>query len=346
MAQKLTVLGVALVMLFSVANLAGCGIGSDFAAYKTTAKVELDNYATIMMQKNNYDDEGLMAIARFVEAGKNAIDAAATKPAVNSARDAAKADINKVSLKEASGAFYSLQEAFVKCFLTKEYLQNIAYYHNDDSMPVYPEVLGTKIEKAIKETRATDLRAETFSDGVPKQPNATADDVVVLRYYGEYNYCFAVMLSDSYYDYTGAERSVDVAGVIFNYNNGNSILIWVSSAALEDEKMKEQSKQTYLASILKTEHSEATINDVSFRPFLGIYEDSLVAVFYGGQYHGDFPDVEVGYELEGLEFAFSKGYSILVWNNGDIYDLPAAYAQNLLTKENLVLIHDTYYNID
>jgi hypothetical protein len=54
------------------------------------------------------------------------------------------------------------------------------------------------------------------------------------------------------------------------------------------------------------------IDDISFRSFLGIYDDSLVAVFYGGQYHGEFPEVEDNYELDGLTFAFSRGYPILV----------------------------------
>ena len=31
--------------------------------------------------------------------------------------------------------------------------------------------------------------------------------------------------------------------------------------------------------------SLATIDDVSYRPFIGIYNESLVAVFYGGKYH-------------------------------------------------------------
>ena len=108
---------------------------------------------------------------------------------------------------------------------------------------------------------------------------------------------------------------------------------------------KTQAKQTYLNTILKPKHPEATIADISFTPFLGIYDSSLVAIFYGGQYHGMFPEVEDSYELEGLVFAFSRGYPILVWNDEKISDLPAAYAQGLLTKENLMMIHNLYYQV-
>jgi|GEM_PF-6438676 len=112
----------------------------------------------------------------------------------------------------------------------------------------------------------------------------------------------------------------------------------------ENVEMKTQAKQSYLDIFLKAEHPEATINDVSFRPFLGIYNDNLVAVFYGGQYHGDFPDVEEEVEIADLIFAWSRGYPILVFSDTDMYELVQAYSQGLLTKENLISIHNIYYN--
>lgn len=106
--------------------------------------------------------------------------------------------------------------------------------------------------------------------------------------------------------------------------------------------IKLQAKQTYLETVLKPEHPEATINDVSFRPFLGIYNGSLVAMFYGGQYHGLFPEFVYSIEIAGLTFAWSNGYPILVWNDGKINSLTAAYEQGLLTKENLITILGLY----
>lgn len=68
-----------------------------------------------------------------------------------------------------------------------------------------------------------------------------------------------------------------------------------------------------------------------------------MANFNGGKYHSEFPDVEISYEVEELEFTFSVGYQILVWTKGNIYKLSQAYEQGLLTKANLI-IHMLYYN--
>ncbi|MFA5676540.1 MAG: hypothetical protein WDA65_08485 [Christensenellales bacterium] len=114
----------------------------------------------------------------------------------------------------------------------------------------------------------------------------------------------------------------------------------------EEVTMQRQAKQTYLEKVLKAQNPNATIDDVSFfhNKFLGIYDDSLVAVFYGGQYHGEFPDVEEEYEIGGLTFRWSMGYPILVWNDGEIYELEQAFTQNLLTATNLITIHELYYS--
>ncbi len=130
-------------------------------------------------------------------------------------------------------------------------------------------------------------------------------------------------------------------------NTAKAMAITAIDSVLQTEEgvIQGQAKQTYLDKVLKAKNSNATIDDVSFSPFLGIYNGSLVAIFYGGQYHGVFTEVEDSYELEGLVFAFSRGYPILVWNDGDIYELPDACEQGLLIKENLSTIHNLYYNI-
>ena len=114
----------------------------------------------------------------------------------------------------------------------------------------------------------------------------------------------------------------------------------------EEVTMQRQAKQTYLDNILRAKNPNATIDDVSFfhNKFLGIYNGSLVAVFYGGQYHGMYPEGEEKHEISGLTFRWSMGYPILVWNDGEIYELEQAFAQNLLTATNLVIIHELYYS--
>lgn len=70
---------------------------------------------------------------------------------------------------------------------------------------------------------------------------------MVIGYYGKYDDCFAVMLQDSYYDYTDVERSINIVEVIFNYSNGNSVLIWRESKI----NLETLVKQSYLDSFLK-----------------------------------------------------------------------------------------------
>ena len=124
------------------------------------------------------------------------------------------------------GVFYNLQQAFDNELITNDDLVSIAYYLNDESMPVYPEPISEEIQEAIKETRSAILKAEVDRDGVLRYPNATAEDVTLRGYYGKYNDSYAVMIADSYNEYTEALWSETIDGVTFYYTNGNSILIW------------------------------------------------------------------------------------------------------------------------
>lgn len=128
-----------------------------------------------------------------------------------------------------SGEFYTLQEAYDQGLLTQDDLKSIAYYHNGESedesfvpMPKTPEVLSNKTEKAIKETRAYNLRTQN-PNPIKK---AEAKDITILKYYGTYNNCVALIMDDIHHDYSSAEREVTIDGVLFHYNDGNSIIIW------------------------------------------------------------------------------------------------------------------------
>jgi hypothetical protein len=133
-----------------------------------------------------------------------------------------------------TGTFFSLQEAYDQGFLTVEDLKSIAYYQNlsyyqyigsDDEkytpIPKNPDVLSTETEKAIKETQADILR-----NGILPEKTAKEEDITILKYYGTYNTYVAVMITDAYTEYSQALRNITVAGVLFHYSDGNSILIW------------------------------------------------------------------------------------------------------------------------
>ena len=120
----------------------------------------------------------------------------------------------------------------------------------------------------------------------------------------------------------------------------------------EEEAMKNQAKQTYLETVLKTKDpsnlvggvdlADATVDDITFKPFLGIYGGSLVAVFYGNKYHGVHFEHVISLEINGLDFSYSNGYPVLVWNNNSISTLEEAYGQGLLSKANLESVHSLY----
>lgn len=147
---------------------------------------------------------------------------------------------------------------------------------------------------------------------------------------------------------TEGKTAVDAASDKAQVDTAKAAAITAISgvAAKEEAIMKVRARQTYLEEILKGKNQAATIDDVSFfrNKFLGIYDGSLVGVFYGGQYHGNFPEVEDSVEIAGLTFVWSQGYPILVWNDGEIYGLAEAFGQNLLTEANLVTIHELYYS--
>ena len=131
---------------------------------------------------------------------------------------------------------------------------------------------------------------------------------------------------------------------------GLALVMLFSLAACGGNESKEtqimnKAKQTYLENFILHDYPDATIDDVTFEPFLGIYNDILVAVFYGGKYHGSFTDRVVEYIIDGFEFSYGNGSQIRVWNSGNIYELDEAYRQGMLAKENLVMIHNLYYNI-
>ncbi|MCL2675877.1 MAG: hypothetical protein FWE84_04760 [Firmicutes bacterium] len=105
MAKKLICLGIAFLMLFSVAGLSACDSfinnggspspGSSLAAYKNSAKAELDDYA----QQDNYSSENWEAVLGIVTNGKAKIDEAANKADVDSVATETKNAIDEVLQK-------------------------------------------------------------------------------------------------------------------------------------------------------------------------------------------------------------------------------------------------------
>ena len=115
--------------------------------------------------------------------------------------------------KEKMGAFYYLGEAFDKGLLTKADLESIAFYHNDDSMPVYPETLDAEIAEAIKR------------DFVHNENCQDKTHEIEIKYYGTYDgsVAFLIYCKLSYADILYNETVDDV---FFYYGSPDKILIW------------------------------------------------------------------------------------------------------------------------
>ena len=97
-------------------------------------------------------------------------------------------EIENLKLKTATqGEFYSLQEAYDNGYLTKEDLENIAYYNNNKLL-TYPETIDETVAALIKEDAANIRRNQ---DKLPIL-DAKAEDFEILKYYGTYNGCYVV----------------------------------------------------------------------------------------------------------------------------------------------------------
>lgn len=126
-----------------------------------------------------------------------------------------------------SGSFYSIKEAYEQKLLSRIDLESISNHHDSSfNLSFVPITLDENIEMEIKEDYLLGLKSRTNLEGTLLYPEATIDDVSILGYYGEYNNCYAVMMTDVYTEYTLALRNIKVGGVEFNYRDGNSILVW------------------------------------------------------------------------------------------------------------------------
>ena len=117
---------------------------------------------------------------------------------------------------------YSLQESYDRGYLTKEDLEQIAYYINNELSYLQP--LESSIEYAIKEAAAYKIRnreKEPF-------PDATADGFTIVEYYGNYSDSFVVRMRDDYDLHPSDVSSywIEIGGVQFHFVGYDRIAVW------------------------------------------------------------------------------------------------------------------------
>ena len=110
----------------------------------------------------------------------------------------------------------------------------------------------------------------------------------------------------------------------------------------ELKEIMEKARQTYLDTVIREYYPGATIDLVSFKPFIGIFNGSLVAVFHGVDSPRD-RNIVIDSKIGNLTFYWPHKYSIRVWNDDTIYELFEAYELDLLTDENLSSIYNSHW---
>ena len=131
-------------------------------------------------------------------------------------------------------------------------------------------------------------------------------------------------LSDGKSQIEKLKTKKEIDDLIVNYKNMIDNIVGI------EEKVKD----AYLQLPIMADHPDATTKDVVITEFFGIYNGSYVAVL-NDNYHTIFSEYIVDLEIDGIDFSYSNGYAIRVWNNGVLYMLKDAYDQGILSRDNL-----------
>lgn len=120
------------------------------------------------------------------------------------------------------GTFYSLQEAYDEGFISEYFLQEIAEYHNNDI--IYPVSLTEAKKRAIKETAAYDVRSDIRNN----HPDCVAEDFIILKYYGQYNGYYAVIIKNmrTWSPAIDVDDWINIGSVAIHYTAHDKIKIW------------------------------------------------------------------------------------------------------------------------
>lgn len=129
---------------------------------------------------------------------------------------------------EVMGELFELEEAYEKGYLTVAALEQIAHYNN--TVTVDPRSVNSKVEAAIKETAAEQIRTQ---DERPI-PDFKTEDVTVYAYYGRYSNCYVVSYHCNIEDYVDNAWGFgffsyweEIGGVPFYLSSNYSIKVFV-----------------------------------------------------------------------------------------------------------------------
>lgn len=119
-----------------------------------------------------------------------------------------------------TGTFYTMREAYEKNYIDRGALLNIAFYYNkqqnlNDSSFVPNDISMSDInEQTIFSIKNTHL--QRIKEKYRVQASATIEGVSIGRYFGKYNDCFAVIMTDKYLTFDLLPMNdIEIDGVTF-----------------------------------------------------------------------------------------------------------------------------------
>ena len=125
------------------------------------------------------------------------------------------------------GRFYALYEAYNAGLFTRDDLVDIAKIQNVNLyLPNVSDDFYLDRNFAGLSVGVEDYIKGEYVIVLPPEYGATIDDVWVESFYGSYNDTVVVMMGDNYNNYTNTERVSDIDGVLFRFNNENSIMVF------------------------------------------------------------------------------------------------------------------------
>lgn len=215
----------------------------------------------------------------------------------------------------------------------------------------------------------TKMKQDYLDFDISTVPNTTAEDVMIYKYYGTYNGSVAAIIGYGFYVYADVITYENIDGITIAYPNTNTILIWNSESfyhlqesydngllTKDDVKRiaeiwplfwseEKQIRQGYVDAYVKHDVPEATADGVWIELNYGRYSnaphgDTIVLMMWHKEQGttGAIWGVSIG----GVKFTYISGYSITVWNDGNLYGLRDAYDLSLLTTEDIKNISDLH----
>lgn len=233
------------------------------------------------------------------------------------------------------------------------------------------------VEKVINyEVRKEDAVREMLKEAYlnlyirPNRADATADEVYIRKYLGEYHGVYALMIApfDALFSTDMPTETID--GVTFYYSSGQKISVYdgvgfyslreafgrgllshEDLVAIEErhggmsinEQVKElvaktTVRETYYKAVVQPQFEGATIDEISICKYYGEFGNVYVAMVTTPYF--DYTEALWNEKIDGIVIHYTDGNRALAFYDGAVYTLTEAFKRGLLTHDDLQAIAD------